>query len=234
MNTLFNYLKEFMEAISWPVAVLLIILLLRNKLLLFIMALTKKVDRPGEISITKDGLTIKEYVDKKVEEKQNETISMIAETGIGKTVVKPGLEDDERFKELKDNVSSQHEKTRFHNEEPEDDDPLQKTWEGKPDDKNRRIRAIVKPIPNTKLYKIKLVVESTSKNDPLKGKVWFHLHPTFADPNPVADVVDGKAELNLISYGSFTLGAETDDKTRKLKLNLATDVPGVSEEFKKS
>jgi hypothetical protein len=75
-------------------------------------------------------------------------------------------------------------------------------------------------------------VESTSKNDPLKGKVWFHLHPSFADPDPVVDVVKGKAELNIVSYGSFTLGAETDDKTRKLKLDLGKDVPGVSEEFK--
>ena len=62
----------------------------------------------------------------------------------------------------------------------------------------------------------------------------FHLHPTFADPNPVVDVINGKAELNLVSYGSFTVGAETDDKTRKFKLDLAKDVPGMSEEFKQA
>ena len=221
MDTLFNYLREFMAAITWPVAVLLIVLLLRKKLLLFIMAITRKVDKPGEISIGRDGISIKEYVDKKVDEKQNETIGMI-ERGVGKTQAKPGTGMNKNLEIIK--------KTESFKEE--DDDPLQRTWEGKPEDKNRRLTATVVSIPNSKLYKIKLVVESTSKNDPLKGKVWFHLHPSFADPDPVVDVVKGKAELNIVSYGSFTLGAETDDKTRKLKLDLGKDVPGVSEEFK--
>src|SRR5258705_681718 len=89
MDTLFNYLREFMAAITWPVAVLLIVLLLRKKLLLFIMAITRKVDKPGEISIGRDGISIKEYVDKKVDEKQNETIGMI-ERCVGKTKARPG------------------------------------------------------------------------------------------------------------------------------------------------
>lgn len=220
----FDYLKELLQAINWPVAVLLIGLLLRRQLAALFAAMARKVDRPGEVAVTKDGISIKEYVDKKVEEKQNETLSML-EAGVGK-------KQPEARKIA--TIQAAREMTTAKGTDVPDNDPLKRTWENIPakENKNRRIRAAVTPISNTKLYKIKLYVESTSKADPLKGKVWFHLHPSFAEPNPVVDVVDGKAELNLVAYGSFTVGVETDDRQRKIKLDLAEDVPGVSEEFK--
>ena len=74
-------------------------------------------------------------------------------------------------------------------------------------------------------------VFSTQENEPLKGKVRFHLHPSYSNPNPAINAENGVALLKLVSYGSFTLGAETEDGA-KLKLDLAEDVPGVSEHFK--
>ena len=82
---------------------------------------------------------------------------------------------------------------------------------------------------------MQLIVESTKPDEkPLKGLVTFHLHPTFKNKNPIIAVNnDGRAILNLNwVYGSFTVGAEADNRATKLELDLA-ELPGVTEEFKK-
>lgn len=234
----FDYLKELLQVINWPVALLIISFLLRKQFALLFAAMTRKVDRPGEVTLSKDGISIKEYVDKKVEETQNETLSIL-ETGVGKKQSgdkgePEALADGNVNAEDRNGVTRETHSPLENLVTNEGDDPLKISWADVPskENKNRKISATVALVPNTKLYKIKLVVESTSKSDPLKGDVWFHLHPSFAEPNPVIETVNGKAELNLVTYGSFTVGAETDKRQRKVKLDLAKDVPGVSEEFK--
>lgn len=241
MKEIMDYLEKLFSSINTPVAILIIFILFRKSLGLFLAALTKKVERPGEVSIGKDGVSIKEYIKDELSKKQDETLGMI-EKGVGKTTPVAQMENTdlhlrtiaslipENLGEFKENVFK---KIGEKKQQPADDDPLKSEWaDFSNESKNRKVSAVVEPIPNTKLYKIKILVESTSPvSDPLRGKVKFFLHPSFIQNKPVIDVKDGKAELRLVSYGSFTLGAETDDG-RKLKLDLARDVPGVSEEFK--
>ncbi|MBK9110100.1 MAG: hypothetical protein IPM92_17480 [Saprospiraceae bacterium] len=138
---------------------------------------------------------------------QDETMAMMAQ-GVGK-----GLE-----------VKVRNEKA-FH--ENESDDPLKANWNGQLEDKGKRISASVDEIPGSGLYRLKIFVRSIYKQEPLKGKVQFFLHPSFNNPKPVIEAKDGEACLQLVSYGSFTLGAQTEDGAM-LKLDLATDVVGVS------
>ena len=77
------------------------------------------------------------------------------------------------------------------------------------------------------------ILHYVENNMPLKDGdlVIFALHPTFGDPPArIVTVEDGEAELTLLSYGSFTVGAIADDGT-ELELDLA-ELPGVSQTFK--
>lgn len=237
MDSVLQIIKQLTTALNWQTVVIITILIFRQKIIVFIQALSRKLDRPGEFSIGKDGFSFREYVDKKLEEKQNETISLLADPGTGKQEV-INLENAE----LQIKRSSGKSKMSFGDEietkafretiKVSDPDPLRISWEGKPADKNRKVSAIIIPVTGSRYYKIHLKVESTSTLDPLCGWVRFHLHPSFREPVRTVSVQKGIAELTLISYGSFTLGVETDNNTRKLKLDLGTDVEGVSEEFK--
>lgn len=111
------------------------------------------------------------------------------------------------------------------------DDPQKGQWGGLEVSNDRRISAAVAPLQSTPdWYAVKLHVSSTDPNHPLRGEVRFHLHPTFKNPRPVVSVRDGKALLQLVAWGAFTVGAETDDGQTKLELDLAT-VPDAPAEF---
>jgi hypothetical protein len=66
----------------------------------------------------------------------------------------------------------------------------------------------------------------------LKGHTaLFYLHPTFGDkPRPVTIDDQGRATLQIFSYGGFTVGVLIDDGTR-LELDLA-ELPQVPELFR--
>lgn len=204
-------IKEITEVIEWPEAVILLVLLLRKEVKGLVTVLKDKMSNASEISIGKDGITIKQL--KEILEKtKEETVGMLAQ-GVGK-------QKGERREITKNAIENQ-------------DDPLKHLWSGSLEDRGKRISATVEEMPGTGLYHLKIFVRSIFHQEPLKGKVKFHLHPTFNNPEPVIEAKDGEAFLQLVSYGSFTLGAETEDGA-KLKLDLATDVPGVSETFKNS
>jgi hypothetical protein len=80
------------------------------------------------------------------------------------------------------------------------------------------------------LYTLRILVRSTQAQSPLTGLVKFYLHPTFSDPLPIREAINGVAGLELIAYGSCTVGAVCADGT-ELGLNLA-EIPGVDEYFK--
>lgn len=84
------------------------------------------------------------------------------------------------------------------------------------------------------LFNIKLKVKSNSTENPIKeGEiVLFALHETFYPFYRLVKVNSaGEAILEIISYGSFTVGAFVDGGKTELEYNLV-DVPGVSEHFK--
>lgn len=87
---------------------------------------------------------------------------------------------------------------------------------------NRQLTALIEPIIGSEWANITLRVSSTNpKNDPLTGIVIFHLHPTFANPDPVIIAVNGIAELKIKAWGAFTVGVECNDKNTRLELDLA-------------
>jgi len=115
------------------------------------------------------------------------------------------------------------------------DDPQKGQWGEKSVYNYRQLTATVDPKLIQGMFRINLKVESTDPDtNPLPDDeiVLFALHDSFGDP-PVrlAKASNGVAELSLISYGSFTVGAITDKGKTELEYNLE-DVPGVSEYFK--
>ena len=102
------------------------------------------------------------------------------------------------------------------------DDPHKGRFGGSPVDRNntRRLSAQLRNTGQDGLYAIRLLVESIG-GTPLQGIVTFHVHPTFARQTYERPAVDGTASLDLEAYGAFTVGAECDDHTTLLELDLA-------------
>ncbi|HJW94771.1 MAG TPA: SIR2 family protein [Thermoanaerobaculia bacterium] len=100
------------------------------------------------------------------------------------------------------------------------DDPQKGQWGGVASANGRKISAAVEEIESG-WYKSTILVESTSKQKPLKGTVTFHVHPTFNPSVRPVVVRNGKAKLVLESYGSYTVGALADNGATRLELNLA-------------
>lgn len=87
----------------------------------------------------------------------------------------------------------------------------------------RKLEATLSPIDDAaQLMAVHLRVSSSNPANPLTGTVQFYLHPTFPQHVRMIAVQDGHASLNVISYGAFTVGAETDDGRIKLELDLST------------
>jgi hypothetical protein len=111
------------------------------------------------------------------------------------------------------------------------EDPQKKRWGEKAESEDRKLSATIRPVPDDEyLHLISLKVESKNAAKPLTGTVRFHVHPTFVEPDPVVNVIDGTATLDLVAWGVFTVGAETDDGAVPLELDLKT-VPGGKGDF---
>jgi hypothetical protein len=104
-------------------------------------------------------------------------------------------------------------------------DPQKGKWGGKPIDEaaHRKLTARIGNLPNENYFRrVVLRVESTdAANFPLTDNVRFHLHPTFARPVIEVKPQDNAAEVSLVAYGAFTVGAETDGGNTRLELDLA-------------
>lgn len=222
-------IKELFGAITWQIAVIILTLLFRKNLVQFISALTDKIKKPGKLSISKDGLTIEEFI----ELKQNEIIEILTNLDwsiLLNKIPKDIIENHTKSIKLSDAKYIESEDSKKL-EDPIKYDPAWKDVLG-PVGNKRQIFAKVTPTQSGKYFKLKISVASTDPSDPLVGKVKFFLHPSFVDPTPEVVAVNGIATLNLLSYGSFTFGVETDNGSRRLKMELAEDVPGVSDYFK--
>jgi len=114
------------------------------------------------------------------------------------------------------------------------DDPWRNQFGKASSSGTRRLRATVTPMSGrTDWYSVRLIVESTSpRKAPLTGAVQFYLHPTFANNQPVVPVgSNGKAELTLVAWGAFTVGAIADSGATELELDLA-DLEDAPQEFR--
>ncbi len=203
-------LKKFTEIFSWEVVVLVLAISFRKQFAGVIDILKSRMSTAENIEITKEGIKIKQKL-----AQLEDAVTGAINSG------QMGLPPKDTRTEVQPESQAEN-----------GSDPLKHSWEGNLKDRNRNIFAEVHPLEGTNYYQLRIVVRSTDPNrDPLKGKVKFHLHPSFPNPHPEIEVKDGEAVLSLISYGSFTLGAETEDGA-KLKIDLAQDVPGVTEQFK--
>lgn len=112
------------------------------------------------------------------------------------------------------------------------EDPNKNKFGGKSEVNERIIKAKVTPTSyDSELFTIILEVSSTNDKNPISNQVEFHLHPTFNNSVETVKVNEGKAKLNLIAYGSFTVGVVCDDGKTKLELDLA-ELPNVPKLFK--
>jgi hypothetical protein len=81
-------------------------------------------------------------------------------------------------------------------------------------------------------FRVVLKLKSVDHKE-YEGRVKFHLHPSFRPDVYEEDIEKGRATLELLSYGAFTVGAEIDDGT-KLELDLAGKEVEAPERFKES
>ncbi|MEQ1762148.1 MAG: pYEATS domain-containing protein [Pyrinomonadaceae bacterium] len=113
------------------------------------------------------------------------------------------------------------------------DDPQKGRWGGKSE--SNGLKVVVGEISQLKsdpaYYNVPVKVVSTDpKAHPLKGKVRFHLHDTFSPEVDEVIATNNSAKLNLVAYGAFTVGVETEDGTQ-LEVDLANE-PGAPRKFR--
>jgi hypothetical protein len=102
------------------------------------------------------------------------------------------------------------------------DDPQKGKWGGESKNATREIVVgKIEPLKTDRdFFRVPLTVRSTDPKRPVAGKVTFHLHDTFHPDVRVVEPQNGLATLELVSYGAFTVGVETDDGGR-LEIDLS-------------
>lgn len=241
LTAVINFFKELAATITWPVAVLMIAILFRRQLMLTLRIITGRIETAQKISVGPNGLTIEQLeqkvaevekkaveTEKKAEDVQETLQAIAGGGGVGgnKSIAGTTQVTETKATRSMDQMSPPDVVT-------DPDDPQREKWGGRPKYNNREILATIIELPgNVPLYRIQLQVVSTNASKPLTGKVWFYLHPSFPNAQQEVAVKNGRALLALLSYGSFTVGAQVfeEDGITQLELNLAT-VPGVSEHF---
>ncbi len=115
------------------------------------------------------------------------------------------------------------------------DDPQKNRWGGQREANGFKISAgkITALKTDSDYFNVPLKVVSTDPKKPLIGVVRFHLHDTFRPAVEEVKVSNGTAKMSLISYGAFTVGAETEDGT-KLELDLSDSDIEAPNRFKQS
>ncbi len=106
------------------------------------------------------------------------------------------------------------------------DDPQKGRFGGQSEKNHRILKAGVTTTGNPEYFQVRLQVEATDAGNPLATDVIFYLHDSF---HPSVYLVtppmfkEGKAIIDLLSYGAFTAGAATDNGNTLLELNLAEE-----------
>lgn len=172
---------------------------------LYFAGALREADRESLESLTNK---YRQVLDKVQEvEVKSEAAQSAAEHGVGKS--EPSLEQ----KRLGEQVEPG----------PNPDDPWKGVFGGRNKRNDRELSATVTTVSGREIYyTIHLEVTSTNARKPLTGVVQFFLHDTFKDSKPVIKVgPDGKAVLDLVSSGAFTVGALADNGDTRLELDLS-------------
>lgn len=111
------------------------------------------------------------------------------------------------------------------------EDPHAGKFGGKAEANGRKIEAHVEETPfDPNRFFVELEVFSTDNAKPLEGDVKFFLHPTYRNAERVLPVLNGRVDLHLVAWGSYTVGVECDNGQTKLELDLSK-IPGVPQKF---
>lgn len=242
MNEILDYLDRFSKILTWQMILVFLILFARKSIMSILNSFSILLGKANKFVFDGRTLTI-EQVFQKVEDQKKEISDKereIKDLENGGIRIKPQSsrkELESRFEILKksnidlkgfdiDKLQRELQIESINS----DGDPIKGNFGGKNAVGNLLLNARVEELPNN-LYKINVSLSSTDSTKPLNGNVKYYLHPTFTPDNRLVKPEDGIAKLTLISYGSFTIGAEYEGK--RLELDLA-ELDGVSEEFKKS
>ncbi len=225
MKDIIDTLRGLTEVLNWQVTTLIILFMVRKHLGLVFTGINNLLNRTTEIFI--DGNKIKvvasdasklEQVKNKLENQKEELKNSL--NVVVQAVSEEMMKKNNRWQKNQGLESNVDLKTKDSSKI--DDDPQKGKWGGRSTDGNKRLIATVTPLENSpNFFKVKLLVISNDKSKFL-GRVKFHLHPSFGNSVRTVDSENGEAQLNLISYGAFTVGVETEDGT-KLELDLAED-----------
>jgi Cdc6-like AAA superfamily ATPase len=112
------------------------------------------------------------------------------------------------------------------------DDPQRFLWGQNPDSPSgRKLAATVSPIgKDGKTFTITLTVTGLPTY-PLRGFVYFLVHPSFPEEIYKVLAKNNSATLQLAGYQAFTAGVVCDDGATELELNL-NNIPGIPEAFR--
>lgn len=115
---------------------------------------------------------------------------------------------------------------------PEDTDPNKGRFGGLREHDGRRMDASITTTSTPGLFKVTLTVMGTGTDNKLRDGevVVFALHPTFPEPVMVVIAKDGTATVEVIAWGSFTVGAVCNKGSVLLEYDLCT-LPGAPKEF---
>jgi len=111
-------------------------------------------------------------------------------------------------------------------------DPNKGRFGGQQERDGRRVTANVSEIGDNGLYRVSLSVVGTTEETRMQNgeAVVFALHPTFRKPVRVVHASNGRASLEVISYGAFTVGVACNMGDVLLEYDLST-LPGAPREF---
>jgi hypothetical protein len=111
-------------------------------------------------------------------------------------------------------------------------DPNKNYFGGQQEREGRRLTANVTEIGDNGLYRVNLSVVGTTEEARMKDgeAVVFALHPTFRRPVRVVHASNGRASLELIAYGAFTVGVVCSTGDVLLEYDLST-LPGAPKGF---
>lgn len=113
-----------------------------------------------------------------------------------------------------------------------DDDPWRGRFGGKPSDRGFTLAATFRNVSRSTVEIVLNVIAAAGTNIADGEKVVFYLHDTFNPDKVTALFHGGTAELTVMSYGGFTVGAWIPSVPVELELNLARakDAPRIVRE----
>jgi hypothetical protein len=100
------------------------------------------------------------------------------------------------------------------------DDPRKGMFGGVAIRNGRALSASVRATRSPNWFSVSMVVRAQS-GAPLEGEVRYYLHDTFKKPVYAVQARKGEAELTVVVYGAFTVGACCDGGATELELDLA-------------